>query len=278
MAIHQDLNNTSWRFINTGFQDAYTNMAIDEVISQKSVLRDKKPVLRVYGWKPFAISLGYNQNENEIDIEKCKKDNIDIVRRPTGGRAVFHAEEVTYSFSIPRSLPIFKKDTLSIYNLISQGLVEGLKSIGIAAELESKESKNFSKSESNIPCFSSSAKYEISYKGRKLVGSAQRRFENSILQHGSILVSVEHLKLGEYIIKLNEVEYESFTRQLYKKTISISQIMTTPLNYDKIIWGIKNGFQKKFNIHFLEGQLTPHEYSEVNKLIIKYHKFRRNVK
>lgn len=272
------MNFTSWRFINTGLQDAFVNMAIDEVLSQISVSRDKKPVLRVYGWKPYAISLGYNQDENELDLEKCKQNNIDVVRRPTGGRAVYHAEEITYSVSLPRNIPFFNKDTISIYNIINQGLVEGLNLVGIKAVLEQKESKNFSQARTDIPCFTSTARYEISYRGRKLVGSAQRRFENSILQHGSILMGIEHLKLGEYIVELNGADYERFTKELYKKTITISQIAPHTVSFDTIIWGIKNGFQNKYNIHFLEGRLTPQERHEVEKLIHKYKKIRRSIK
>lgn len=264
-----------WRFLNTGLKNAYMNMAIDEVISNISVPRDQKSVLRVYGWKPYAISLGYNQDENDIDLERCDRDNIDVVRRPTGGRAVFHADEVTYSVVIPESSNLFYEDTLTIYNTISEGLVEGLRLIGIAAQLMKRTSINSAIDKSNVPCFSSVAKYEITYRNKKLVGSAQRRFQNAILQHGSILVGIQHLKLGEYISKQRDINIESFTKYLFQKTISVSQIISTRLKYDQIIWGIKNGFQKRFNIQFFEGQLTSKEVNEAQKLIKKYEKIRR---
>ena len=263
------MENKSWRFLNTGYNDGFLNMAIDEVLSQVSVPRDHKPVLRVYGWRPYAISLGYNQDENDIDLECCDRDNIDVVRRPTGGRAIFHAEEVTYSIVLPRSSPLFNKDTLAIYNTISRGLVEGLRLIGVNAQLVKRISSNTKTIKSNIPCFSSAAKYEITYQGKKLVGSAQRRYQNSILQHGSILVGIKHLKLGEYISKKRDINVESFTKYLAKKTVSISQIIATELKYDQVVWGIKKGFQKNFNIQFLEGQLTPQEIHEVQKVIKK---------
>ncbi|MBN2012343.1 lipoate--protein ligase family protein [candidate division KSB1 bacterium] len=269
------MTNTSWRFINTGHLDAATNMAIDEVISQFSVPRDNKPVLRVYGWEPYAISLGYNQDENDVDLEKCQEDGIDVVRRPTGGRAVFHAEEVTYSFSIPKSFPYFDFDTLSVYNIISEGLVEGLKSIGIPAVLQEKPSENFGEYHHQFPCFSSSARYEVACQGKKLIGSAQRRFENSILQHGSILLGIEHLKIGDYISDSKSIDLNSFTKELYRRTISIAQINPAVKKFDKVVWGIKNGFQRRFQIQFLEGQLTPQEWQEVQKLTGKYKQFRR---
>lgn len=261
------MENKSWRFLNTGFQNGHLNMAIDEVISQISVPRDNKPVLRVYGWRPYAISLGYNQDEKDIDVERCYRDNIDVVRRPTGGRAVFHADEVTYSVILPKCSPLFDQDTITIYNKISQGLVEGLKLIGIETQLVKRASKNSQEGKKSIPCFSNAARYEITYQGKKLVGSAQRRYPNSILQHGSILVGNQHLRLGEYISKQTDIDVKNFTKYLDKKTISISQIVSNKLKYDRIIWGIKIGFQKIFNIQFLEGQLTPQEIQEVQKLI-----------
>jgi lipoyl(octanoyl) transferase len=269
------MNNTNWRFINTRYLDAATNMAIDEVISRVSVPRDNKPVLRVYGWQPYAISIGHNQDENEVNLEKCQRDGIDVVRRPTGGRAVYHAEEVTYSFSIPKSISFFEQDVLSVYNIISEGLVDGLNLAGIPAQLEEKASNNFSDYQHNFPCFSSSARFEVSCDGKKLIGSAQRRFENSILQHGSILLGIEHLKIGDYISEQASVDLEVFTKELYRRTISVAQINPDAKNFDKMVWAIKNGFQRRFNIQFLEGQLTQQEWQEVQKIIGKYRQIRR---
>jgi len=270
------MENMVWRFLNTGFHDAFTNMAIDEVLSEISGPRDKRPVLRAYGWHPYAISLGYNQDVDEINEERCAQDKIDIVRRPTGGRAVLHADEVTYSVVLPPNSSIYHMDTLTIYNKISEALVTGLHSIGVKAELVERVTAGKDELRKVIPCFSTSAKYEIAYNGKKLVGSAQRRFKNSVLQHGSILYGNYHLKLGEYIANLSRDEIDRFTRIMNGKTISLSQIASHDLNYDTIIWGIKNGFQKRYNIQFFEGQLTPQEMNEVGKLIKKYKKIRRN--
>jgi lipoate-protein ligase A len=250
-------------------------MAIDEVLATKSVPHDKRAIFRVYRWQPYAISLGYNQDPNDLALEKCKQDNIDIVRRPTGGRAVLHAEEITYSIIIPKESEFYSADVLSTYNRINQGILKGLHLIGVKAELVERladEKEKSSTYKDKIPCFSKSAKFEIAYQGKKLVGSAQRRYENSILQHGSILVGTFHLRLADYIATLKGSRVEKFRQALTEKTISISQILPTRINYDKIIWAIKTGFQQSFNIYFLEGQLTPHENAEVQKLVKKYQK------
>lgn len=267
----------TWRFLNTGLQDGYTNMAIDEVLTTKTVPADKSSIFRVYGWKPYAISLGYNQDRNELNLKKCKRDGIDVVRRPTGGRAVFHAEEITYSVIIPKDSAFFSQDILTTYNRISQGLLAGLQLAGVKAELVERFAEGAEKSsayKNNIPCFSHSAKYEIAVQNKKLVGSAQRRYENAILQHGSILVGKYHLRLAEYIQQLNEEQAQNFKNAMERKTISISEILQANISSDKLIWALKTGFQQHFQIHFFEGQLTSQEKSEIKKNIGKYHNWR----
>ena len=266
---------SNWRFLNTGARDCYHNMAIDEVLATISVPHDKRSIFRVYQWQPYAISLGYNQNPNDLNLAKCKQDKIDVVRRPTGGRAVLHAEEITYSIIIPKESDFFSSEILTTYNRINRGILAGLHLIGVKAELIERpfdEDEKSSVYKDKIPCFSKSAKYEIAYQGKKLVGSAQRRYENSILQHGSILVGNFHLKLADYITALKGPRVEKFRQALAEKTISISQILPTKINYEKIAWAIKTGFQQCFDMYFLEGQLTPRENVEVQKLVKKYQK------
>jgi len=266
----------TWRFLNTGPRDGYQNMAIDEVLATKSVPHDNRSIFRIYQWQPYAISLGYNQEPEDLNLARCKDHKIDIVRRPTGGRAVLHAEEVTYSIIIPRESEFYSSDVLTTYNLINKGILKGLHLIGVKAELVERAlddtEKKSSSNKDKVPCFSKSAKFEIAFQGKKLVGSAQRRYEKSILQHGSILVGTFHLRLADYVAALKGPQVEKFRQALAEKTISISQILSKKINYDKIIWAIKTGFQQCFDIYFFEGQLTPQENAEVQKLVKKYQK------
>jgi len=266
-----------WLFLNTGLLSGAENMAIDEVLATRIVPEQKAPIFRVYGWRPYTISLGYGQNLNDLNLQKCRHDGIDVVRRPTGGRAVFHAEEITYSVIIPKDSKFYSPDILTTYNLISKGLLAGLHLFGVNAELidrRNSESKS-SHYKNTISCFSSSAKYEIAYDKKKLVGSAQRRYENSVLQHGSILTGKYHLKLPEYIFLPDNSKREIFKRALDKKTISISQILDQRVDHNKLINSLKTGMRNIFNIEFEEKQLTPHEVHEANKLIEKYQVIRR---
>ncbi|NOZ60621.1 MAG: lipoate--protein ligase family protein [Calditrichaeota bacterium] len=266
-----------WRFLNTGFGDGFNNMVIDEILATKIVPETKIPIFRLYRWRPYAISLGYHQDVNEFNLELCARDNIDLVRRPTGGRAVFHAEEMTYSVVIPKGHPFFAEDIFTTYNKISRGLLQGLRSFGVDAELVRREDNEAKSAEykQSVPCFSTSARFEIAFGGKKLVGSAQRRYENSILQHGSILTGTFHLNLAKYVKLKTGITEESFREQLDKKTVTISQILSKPVAWEALAEALQAGFQKKFNIRFIDSQLTPREMAEVEKRKKTYPNMRR---
>ena len=149
---------------------------------------------RLYKWKPYCISLGANQSYDSIDLTKAKRDYIDVVKRPTGGRAILHAEELTYSVVLPVD---YTSSARNIYREINLALLKGLKEYDkrlADIELESTQpafSSIYKEAKGNI-CFAVSAKSELKFKGKKVAGSAQRKLNNSLLQHGSILCSDFH--------------------------------------------------------------------------------------
>lgn len=265
--MREELSNNHWLFIDSGQCDASTNMAIDVYLAQN--IDDDKPVLRFYQWRPYTISLGYGQKVDQIETEKCKQDNIQIVRRPTGGRAVLHAEEITYAVVIPKASQWYHDSILMTYNFISRGLVAGLKSLNINASLEKRTLKSAQYAENAlraIPCFSAAAQYEILYQGKKLVGSAQRRFDKAILQHGSILVGSFHLKLVDYLTSGNPVIRERLRKYLDQKTIAISQILGRPISYEQGVDALKKGFIREYAMTFVNKKVTSHDVSEINQL------------
>ncbi len=238
-----------WNFENTYENDGNFNMDRDVELCQ-AVSTTGVPTLRLYRWKPFTISLGCNQKENILDLTKCNYDNIGIVKRPTGGRAILHSEELTYSVT----MRINEKNSTQIYNEISEALIFGLrlydkKLESIELEKNQIDFASFYKSHNSIPCFSSSAKYEIKFREKKLVGSAQRIFGNTILQHGSILCGSFHKTLAEYLI-LPETKLSEVKNDLDLKTISIGEIIENDVDYSKLATCIKFGFQKKFSIAY----------------------------
>jgi lipoate-protein ligase A len=183
-------------------------------------------VLRLYSWNPSCISLGYQQDESAIDKDACTKAGVDIVRRPTGGRAVYHAEELTYAV-IMRFEP--HEGIYAVHNAIAESLLELLQPL-CNNELELTSARTSIRESyspgtlTNIACFTSTARYEITWRGRKVVGSAQRRFGNAVLQHGSILLNDAHLRLPE-LLAISEDEKKEMKEMLKKETSSISHII-----------------------------------------------------
>lgn len=156
-----------------------------------------KPAFRIYRWKPWAVSLGANQKKEQIDEEKCRKMGFDIVRRPTGGRAVLHANELTYSVVMPLQDGVTIQDAYrDIHMILKDSFIE----LGCELDFEKSQAdfREFYKSSSmSVSCFASSARYEIAKAGRKIVGSAQRLFGQTLLQHGSVLLGKGHELLAD---------------------------------------------------------------------------------
>jgi lipoate-protein ligase A len=209
-------------------------------------LRDNpaaKNTLRLYSWKPSCISLGYQQDDSSIDFNACKEAGVDVVRRPTGGRAVYHAQELTYAV-IMHFEP--GEGIYAVHNKIAESLLTLLQPI-CNNELELVSCKGPSSiceaykpgTLTNIACFTSTARYEISWHGRKVVGSAQRRFGNTVLQHGSILLNEEHLRLSEFL-NISAEEKKEMRRMLEGETATISQIIRKNISPGEAVELINN--------------------------------------
>ncbi|MFA6456863.1 MAG: lipoate--protein ligase family protein [Bacteroidota bacterium] len=248
-----DISDRQWRCIESGFCTGAENMEIDIALAQRLQRGEIPATLRLYGWKPWAVSLGYNQSEQDINRNKCFEYGIDIVRRPTGGRAVLHANELTYSIVMPAD----GKGITEIYSLISKALVAGLSKIcpDIAYETSQPNLQAFYKKQESIPCFSASARYEVQINGKKLVGSAQRRFtaENLpevVLQHGSILLGTEHRLLAEILHVENNSVKEKIFSDIDSKTIDLSTALQRTVSFQEASSVVRAGFEEAMNIHY----------------------------
>lgn len=196
-----------------------------------------EPILRLYSWKPFAISLGYQQSDEDIDKEVCEREGVDIIRRPTGGRAVYHSDELTYAV-ILRTEP--SEGIYAVHNRISQFLLDSLQPLcgGQLALTSGRDSANIRDvyiegAATNIACFASTSRHEITWNRKKVVGSAQRRFGNAVLQHGSILLGDEHLRLPEFL-RINDAEKQKMSELLKRETATISDICGRKVSAEEV--------------------------------------------
>ena len=242
----------NWRFEDTGFRPGTFNMEYDEALAASVMQGLTAPTVRVYGWDPNAISLGWSQSTDEIDLQKATKEGVDVVRRPTGGRAIFHSDEVTYSVVMPSH----GKKVMSVYDDISRVLVCGLRKLGVDAKLEKRQPYFPSEyvKPSSAACFTSAARYEIQVNGKKLVGSAQRRYSTGngveiVLQHGSILLSGDHQRIVEFL-NISDVEKTDIQSELKKKTIDLSSVLGRRVEFDEVVESLRAGFEEAWNITF----------------------------
>jgi lipoyl(octanoyl) transferase len=192
-----------WIYIDSGPNLGAYNMSVDEELLARAQAGEKTPVLRLYSWNPPAVSLGrFQKIDFAVNTEACKRLGFDIVRRVTGGRAVLHLHELTYSIVSPIGNPFFPPTVLGTYKVIAEGLLAGLHNLGIDAEMVSRSGRHaglVKKVAKDPACFSSPSWYEIVVRGRKIVGSAQRRLSNAFLQHGSILIAYDPVLEAEVI-------------------------------------------------------------------------------
>lgn len=169
-------------------RDGFYNMALDEVLARAAGAGERRPAVRFYGWSPPAVSLGYNQDDADIDRAACAAAGIDVVRRPTGGRAVFHKDELTYCVAAPADDPLLGGTVLETYRTIAAALLAGLRNLGVAADMVRSEAAAPGPARA-ASCFAAAGRYEITAGGRKIVGSAQRRIGGALLQQGSVLLN-----------------------------------------------------------------------------------------
>lgn len=183
------------KFIPYEVKTGAENMQIDCDLLEKAIVsQSNEPIFRLYGWSPACVSLGRNQKNDFVDEIFLKENNIDIVRRLTGGRALLHSDEITYSFICPVSYLKNGENIVSSYKEISQILINAFKKLDIELAFGGKP-----KSHGNF-CMLVSTGADLCYQGRKLIGSAQFRKENYILQHGSILYDYDR-ELLEKVFK-----------------------------------------------------------------------------
>jgi lipoate-protein ligase A len=229
-------------------------MAVDEAVFKSAEAGNSPPTVRFYAWNPPAVSVGYFQDSlKEVDIKACRDLGIDVVRRLTGGRAVLHDRELTYSVICHEDDPHFPDSILGTYKVISSCLVKGLNSLGIDASLTPSVKKEGKRSPS--ACFTSPSHYEITVDGKKLVGSAQRRGEGVFLQHGSILMEFDRCMLERVLPQSGRLDCVTFINRYIR------------IGTEGLIPSLVKGFEEVLGISFSEGSLSSEEMALAERYV-----------
>jgi lipoate-protein ligase A len=229
-----------WRLLITENNSAYSNMAIDRAVLA-NVSKDKAPpTVRFFTWKPPAISIGYFQSlKEEVDLAACKDLGVDYVRRITGGGAVFHDKELTYSIVIPESHYKIPKNIMESYGLICGAIIKGLKQIDIESRY--------------VPI------NDIIADGKKISGNAQTRKAKTVLQHGTILMDVNVEEMFSLLIVPNEKIRDKLISDVKQRVTSVKHILGKDISFQLVAEAMRIGFEEEFNIELNEGSLTKEE-------------------
>lgn len=260
------------RLIITKNLTAYENMAIDEALLESVISNGSQAILRFYTWKRPTISIGYFQKlEKEINLNKCREYSVDYVRRPTGGRAVLHDDELTYSFIFKLTDKFKKLSTLEIFKKINQTFLKGLKSLGISAELVPRDHSKKQKL-SKAVCFTASAFFELKVNGKKILGSAQTRKSETILQHGSLPISLDRQKLFDLFNFDSDLEKRAELEKSYSLMTSLEEILGKRIEFDKLCEVFTAGFKKIWGRDFETSSLSKTEKELAGRLLKEKYK------
>jgi len=244
---------SAWRLLKLKVRDAFTNMAIDEAILRARVGEIVSNTIRFYRWKPSAVSIGRFQDVfQEAQVENCKKYEVDVVRRISGGGAVYHDcdGEITYSVVVSEK-DLGSEDVVGGYHLICSGLVEAAKTLGVRANFNLGDPKR-------CP--------NLTIRGRKISGSAQCRRRGVLLQHGSFLLDVDLEKMFTFLRVPWAQTLMDVLNVARKRLTSIKEELGSTVSTEEACQALVTGFQRALNIQLTEAELTSYEQDLAEKL------------
>ena len=217
-------------------------MALDERLAADVAAGKSPPILRIYAWPRATVSVGRHQKTGPLlDTGRCERDGIEIVQRPTGGKAILHSVgDVTYSVIAPISQSPFSSDVLASYAAVNEGLVAGLELLGIRASTRDP-APIWPETGVDFGCFESPGRHEVYWAGRKMVASAQRRTAAVVLQHGTIPMQETGAGLAD-LLNLEPGQRERFRRDLNDRTGTLARALDTAPALDTVIDALRSGF------------------------------------
>lgn len=241
----------AWRFLNTGHLDGATNMAIDEAISRAVQAKLVPPTLRFFGWQPACLSLGQAQPGADVDREACRAAGIDVVRRPTGGRAILHTDELTYSVIAPDTDPRVVGTIVESYRRLSEGLLNGLKLMGVPTQ--QAERPDGHDREAGPVCFEVPSNYEIVFDGKKLVGSAQMRKPGVVLQHGTLPLHGDIARISRCLVSKPDPD------RVRQRATTVAAAIGHVIDFDTAVRLMAQGMAATLNLDLQAGELMDQE-------------------
>jgi len=258
-----------WRLIKTTPAPGAWNMALDEAMLQFAAEGKSPPTLRLYAWEPPCLSLGYAQPIKDVDFQNLIENDWELVRRPTGGRAILHTDELTYAVIAPQTEPRVVGSILESYRRLSMALVEALRLLDLPATAD----KEYPLPEGSQPnaavCFEVPSNYEITVNGKKLIGSAQARRYKGVLQHGSLPLFGDLTRITKALRFESEIERQQAAQRLLDHATTVEMVLGKVLDWETAAAAFKTAFERILNIEFVETEPEPDELRCAEDLFIQ---------
>jgi len=253
-----------YRLIYDSPTNGVWNMAVDEAILSAVIAKEASPTLRFYGWNPPCLSLGHGQAFADVDIFRLQDFGWDVVRRATGGKAILHTDELTYSLVLPQDHPLAQGSIVDSYRNISSGLMAGLNALG--ATLHADKRADDTKITGAV-CFETPSHYEITDSdGRKLVGSAQLRRRGGVLQHGTLPLTGDLARICDGLVFEDDEARQIAKQKVLGRAITLENALGRWVSWDEATHALVNGFMQTFDAHFFESQLTLSELAHAEQI------------
>ena len=240
-----------WRLLPLRTDDAFTSMAIDEALLMLNAENKSPNTIRFWRWLPSTVSLGCFQSlEREVDMGVAKRNGVDVVRRITGGGAVFHDHDGELTYSVVCRQGDVPHDIVDSYKLICGGLVRGLERLGVLAEFRPVN--------------------DVQVNGRKISGSAQTRRWGSVLQHGTVLISPDVRLMFELLKVSPEKISDKFIASVFERVTTMERELGRRPSFEDVQKAMVKGFENALGIELVNGELTRNELELAEKLKPKY--------
>lgn len=259
------MHSTNWRLLVMPAQDGALNMAVDQAIMEAVAEGRVPPTLRFYAWEPACLSLGYTQPVTDADRERLAARGWDIVRRMTGGRAILHTDELTYSVAVTKDHPIVEGGIVTSYRRLSRALLTGVERLGAAPQAD-KRANGPANSKGPV-CFEVPSHYEITVNEKKLIGSAQVRKFGAVLQHGTLPLTGDITRILDALVFDSDAKRERLRARVRGRAATLEDVLDRIVTWEQAVDAMIDSFESTFDLTLQRAEaLTPEEQTRAQEL------------
>jgi len=257
----------TWRLIITRPAPGAWNMAVDEAILEHIGRGTSLPTLRLYAWAPACLSLGQAQPLADVDRVRLRERGWEVVRRLTGGRAILHTDELTYSVTGRADEPVLAGGVLESYNRLAQALLLAVRNLELPVEMKEPAGRSGGGTHANPVCFEVPSSYEITVGGKKLIGSAQARKKEGVLQHGSLPLAGDLTRICQALVFESEAARARAAQRLLARATTVESALGGALSWETAAQAFVQAFETQLGLCFERGELSESESDRAEELV-----------